>query len=35
MSYPGKYPVCKSVADLSHRFVQAMDWDEEEEEEEP
>ena len=34
MSYPGKYPVCKSVAELSHRFVQAMDWDVEEEEEE-
>jgi prepilin-type N-terminal cleavage/methylation domain-containing protein/prepilin-type processing-associated H-X9-DG protein len=30
--YPGKYPVCKTVADLSHRFVQAMDWGEEEEE---
>jgi len=37
VSYPGAYPVCKTVAELSHRFVREMGWDEEveEEEEEP
>jgi prepilin-type N-terminal cleavage/methylation domain-containing protein/prepilin-type processing-associated H-X9-DG protein len=34
ISYPGAYPVCKTVAELSHRFVQEMGWDEEVEEEE-
>ena len=35
IAYPGKYPVSKTVAELSHRFVQGMEWEDEEEEEEP
>ena len=31
MPYPGKYPVCPTVAELSHRFVQAMEQEQEEE----